>query len=167
MNDWPTFLAALIGAGIGFLAVWWQHHAQTWERLRLKGAELIFLGDQYYNGRFKPLRSRQEGGSNIEVQQRYLDSMEAILQYLEVVAPGKLAFAARNYVAATALSGGLTLGELGPEAAQDQYDEGRAALVKALSKSRPMRHLWWRLTKYSSRNMRPSRGGTNGSDHDI
>lgn len=155
MNEWSTFLAALLGAAIGFLAVWWQHHAQTWERLRMKGAELIYLGDQYYNGRFKPLRPHREGGSNIEVQQRYLDSMEAILQYLEVVAAGKLAFAARNYVAATALSGGRTLDELGPEAAQDQYDESRAALMEALSKKRRIQRLWWRFRQYIGRNKRP------------
>lgn len=156
MTDLPAFFTALTGAVVGFGAVWWQHYALTWERLRAQGAELIFLGDQYYNGRFKPLRPYRGGGSNAERQQGYLDSMEAILRYLEVTAKPMLVFAASNFVAATHLSGGRTLDELGPAVAEEQYDEGRAALMRALSKKRHIRRLWWRFQRYTGRNNNPA-----------
>lgn len=84
MSDWIGLFGALLGAGIGFAAVWWQHREIRWERIRTKGAELITLGDRYARERYMPPRSYRDGPSQQERLLELLEQERAIVRYLEV-----------------------------------------------------------------------------------
>ena len=86
MDEWTGLIGAILGAAVGFAAVWWQHREQTMERIQMKGAELIALGDRYEQGRYQNARPYRDGPSKAERQLDILNQMRAIVRYLEVVA---------------------------------------------------------------------------------
>ncbi|MCC3276411.1 hypothetical protein LJ753_11070 [Arthrobacter sp. zg-Y20] len=136
MDGWTGIIGALLGAGVGFVAVWWQHQAQSLERIRSKGAELVALGDRYSLGMYENPRRHAESQTTADLQRGRIDAMQAIARYLDISATPDLAFHANNFVAATAGLTGQVADEQGPEVAHDQFREARGAILKALKRKR-------------------------------
>lgn len=108
MDEWGIALVglvgALIGAGIGFIGVVWQHRAERWSRIREKGADLIFLGEQVKNNyrvtRIPNSLARNTGFTSPDPS-KWIDQMQAILRYLELAAPRRIFVFATYYTSNT------------------------------------------------------------------
>lgn len=133
MSAWMGLAGALLGAGIGFMAVWWQHREQRRERIRAKGAELITLGDRYSRERYGSTRPYREGPAKHERLEELLEQERSIVRYLEV-AGVPVYKAADRFCIDTEF---LTRDEEGNEdmeAREIRFYNARRALMKELKK---------------------------------
>ena len=135
MGDWTGLAGAVLGAAVGYFAVWWQHQAQTHERARAKCADLIFIGDQYEKSKYLIGVPPHLGSHDSnEVQDSRLAQMEAIVRYLELTAGTKTYKAVCQYW--RGIEGLSWLGQAtsSKETVEHNYAEARKALMKALKR---------------------------------
>lgn len=133
MSDWMGLFGALLGASIGFSAVWWQHREQRRERIRTKGAELITLGDRYALERHRPPRVYRDGPTQQERLLELLEQERAIARYLEV-AGGDVYPVANQFCIETEFLTRDDEGNEDLEAREIRFHNARSALMKELKK---------------------------------
>lgn len=136
MNDLISALAGiggvLVGAGVGFYSVHWQHKAQSLQEVRSKCAELMFLGDQSANARdTMPEVHGEELRTEYKIR---VPAMETILRYLELSAPDRIYQSAKNFMASTDKVGLSYQGGASPGQALDEFNQARESLVMELRK---------------------------------
>jgi hypothetical protein len=135
MSDWVGFAGAMVGAGVGFIALRWQHQAQKFQQIRTKCADLIYIGDQYEASKFLiDIPSHLGNHDSDEVQDLRLAQMEAIVRYLELTAGAKTYRAVIQYW--RGIEGLSWLGQAtsSKETVEHNYAEARKALMKALKR---------------------------------
>lgn len=136
MWDWGDFVGALagalLGAGVGFWAVSWQHKAQRSDAVRDKGARLIFLGEQHKGDINGPENAYSEA-PKYRRQQNRLEEMGAITRNLQVIASPNISSAADNYLNATQR---LVQGTAEQEDQTGEFSRERDALMQVLKHGR-------------------------------
>lgn len=131
------FFGVLVGAAVGFFGLRWQHRAELMQQIRAKGADLIFLGDQYREECAIPqlhvsLRSPSAPPLPPGPQQLRLDQMLANVRYLELVADDRTFALALAYKTATENLDGIGFAMVGEQKIQERYEMARHELKSAL-----------------------------------
>lgn len=106
MDEWGVALVglmgAIVGAGVGFVGVVWEHRSGNWSQIRERSADLLFFGekinDNYKAGRVNPYF---DGGGSFteEPLDDWLNQMDSILRYLELAAHHRTYMLAFMYTA--------------------------------------------------------------------
>lgn len=132
MVEGISLAGAILGPLVGFIAVFWQHKAQTLQHTRGRCAEMILLGDQSANARDN---SPDSPGDVLRAEHKGRASqMEPILRYLELSASKGIFERAKALVAATDKVGLTYMGGAAPGPALREYAQAREALIKKLRK---------------------------------
>lgn len=146
MNDWmsalPGFAGVLVGASIGIYGVRWQHRAQLLQEIRTKGAELIFMGDQYRDDSKAPsmfisMRRLTDPPLPPSPQKVRMEQMRSIIRYLELTTNKRIYNLASAFQEAT--DNITSVHDLDPADLDDRFIAARAELFDALTTGRVRR----------------------------